>query len=379
MFLNLNGLTMSQDFNFEDFVTFGEDDLNLFTPTNKQEDEKVEESTEVPEKESEDDNSGQSPDDSQSTPNSNDEESGEATDNGEFGDLTAQFNFWKESGLLYLPEDYQFDNTPEGLEKAINTSKENVRLAGAQAIYDELPDQFKVVLDYALNGGNDVKEVLQFIEGKQSVGIDFEKPDFDDDSFCQRVIATYLRKTTKLSDERIQKTIQAYTDSGALGDQSEAIFDDLKKIVEDEEAEIVKKAQREREDYAKQLEQSYNQFKSALEKDSGIPDRKKQEIINAVWAAGEFEGKTTSKMAYIQSKILSNPEHLVQYVNMLLDYDPEKGFNGEKKQKREDTQQNLNFRERLMKATTGMTRPGMKGSSAQGKASGSLEDFLKYS
>lgn len=369
---------MSQDFNFEDFVTFGEDDATFSPPTNQKEEEDVKVEIEQPEVKDED-NSSESPETPQPTPNSNDKDSGEEADAGEFGDLTAQFNFWKESGLLYLPEDYQFDNTPEGLEAAINSSKENVRLAGAQAIYDELPDQFKVVLDYALNGGSDVKEVLQFIEGKQSVGIDFEKPDFDDDSFCQRVIATYLRKTTKLSDERIQKTIQAYTDSGALGDQSEAIFDDLKKIVEDEEAEVVKKAQRDKEEYAKQLEQSYNQFKSALEKDSGIPDRKKQEIINAVWAAGEFEGKTTSKMAYIQSKILSNPEHLVQYVNMLLDYDPEKGFKGEKLQKREDTQQNLNFRERLMKATTGMTRPGMKGSSAQGKASGSLEDFLKYS
>lgn len=47
---------------------------------------------------------------------------------------TEYFNILKENGLLYVEDDFQFEDNAEGLEKAIEQTKKNLHTAIAQSL-----------------------------------------------------------------------------------------------------------------------------------------------------------------------------------------------------------------------------------------------------
>ena len=111
-----------------------------------------------------------------------------------------------EEGLFVLPEDFELENSVEGLEKAIELTKQNMKYAGAKAFYDDLPEDFKIVVRYALEGGTDVEEVLNHIKGVSE--FDPDKIDIEDDAHLRRAAYQFFKETTKFSEQRIQRAIQ---------------------------------------------------------------------------------------------------------------------------------------------------------------------------
>lgn len=67
------------------------------------------------------------------------------------------YQFLTESSLLEPNEDFKFDGTVESLKEAEKQTLQNRNANAYKALWTSLPDEFKGLLEYASNGGTDLK------------------------------------------------------------------------------------------------------------------------------------------------------------------------------------------------------------------------------
>jgi hypothetical protein len=235
----------------------------------------------------------------------------------------AQYNYLKELGLILVEEDFQFDGTPESLEVAVEKTKQNMELAGATSIWNKLPDDFKVILEYALAGGTDIKQVQNLLVKE----INYDSVDLEDEGHQEQIIRAHLKKTTKFDDRKIASFIGKLKTAGALEEEAESALNELKSLDQQEKQELIQRTQQEQVERQQRLVQSYNTYVEAVNKMQGIDNRRKQQLVQAVWAPAKYgEHDNVSYFNYVHHLATSNPEHLAQLAQIYMGYDPEKGF-----------------------------------------------------
>lgn len=145
-----------------------------------------------------------------------DDEGGE-----EASDLpTLYYNNLVENGLLKnLPEDFEFDGTFEGLQQAQLTHDKATEAAIKDAIWYNMPDDLKPVVEYGLKGGTDINE---FIEKLQ----EFNVPDFDISTDAgQEAVIRYVYKRKGISENIIESSIIALDEKNQLASEAQHALD----------------------------------------------------------------------------------------------------------------------------------------------------------
>ena len=129
----------------------------------------------------------------------------EVTDTDEEDDaLKLNYEYLKGLGALYLPDDYQFKATEKGFEEAVKASNENLQKALFDGMFEDMPEEGKALLSYYANGGTNVKEFIS-VHARP----DYTKVDLDDETAQEAIVREGLKRTTKFSDAKIEREIEA--------------------------------------------------------------------------------------------------------------------------------------------------------------------------
>ena len=268
---------------------------------------------------------------------------------------------------LSVSDDFKFDGTAEGLASAIEQSKVNMQKNVASAIMQKLPEDFKPLFRYALSGGKDIKKYLDTFKDVDIADIELE----GNVQNQKYVIKEYFKRTSPYSDERIDRIVDRLQVAGELESEASKALEDLTKIGEEERLSLITKA----EAKTAQEEQERLQFKKTIniEIDSGklIPKARKGKVKAFIFNVQKYQDGEDTQFNKTLRTIASNPEHVVQLADLLLDYDSKTGFNLKRFTKKAATKAASNLKEQL----ESMASNNRNNISAGSVADSTIKDF----
>lgn len=231
------------------------------------------------------------------------------------------YNFLTENNLLAPNEDFTFDGSSKSLSEALEQTNTNQQKAVAMSLWEQLPEDFRPLLQYGLSGGTNVKD---FLDTYSQDTIDVTTADLDDPQTQDELVREYYRQTTKHSDEKIEKLVSLLKAKGEV-DYTSEVYDiavELKDIQKQNREELTRQAV---------LQKQYNETKLKEERDElfntidnlDLAPQRKGMIKSFVYAN---DRSSASRMDSTIQSIINNKEHFAQLADLLLDYDSNKGF-----------------------------------------------------
>lgn len=265
----------------------------------------------------------------------------ENNDNDEDSDVSTQyFNFLKEYGVLNTPEDFEFDGTPETLQKALDLTKENLREETAKALWDTLPSDFKPLLKYALAGGQSIETYLDAYAQP-----DYASLDLSDEANQRKVMYDYYAMTSPHSPEKINKMINRLAESGALEEEAIETAPELVELVDQRKQELIQQAAAEKAAQEAQVQEQTKKLNTVIEALPNVDATRKNRLKTFMFTPVKYEEGYSTQLNKTINQVISNPEHFVQLADLLADYNPDKGFNLERLKTQLKSENNSTFRE----------------------------------
>lgn len=238
--------------------------------------------------------------------------------------LKAWVTFYREKGLIAEDvKDEDITDTESLFEKLREQqlSTANVLLESYKA---QLPKEVRDLVEAWEDGAEG--EAFKKVMGLRAEQIEFEKltPESIKGSVDtqKNVVRNYLKRTTKHSDDKIEKYIKRLEDMEELEEEAVANAEELKTLVETEqksiretakaaEAKRVKDAQEQREDIVKFIKDT-----KAIIPDLNVTEGEKKEIENLIFSpvAKDANG---NPVFYLQKLFSENPKEMAVKINYL--------------------------------------------------------------
>lgn len=267
------------------------------------------------------------------------------------------FNFLKEVNVLDIPDDFEFTGKPEELEKALEITKSSMQNKVAEALWNKLPEDFKPLLQYGLEGGSNLDAYLK----AYATPIDYENYPIESAEDQKKIVFESFKLTSNYEDAKILKMIKSLEISGDLEEAAGEAKEDLISYQSTRKANFLQEQQaqkiKEQEETAK-----YNSVLAEnIDKTSYESLRKnriKQVLLNPI----TVDNRTTTEFDSNLDSILSNPDHLVQLANIVADYNPKIGFNFDRMKKQLKSESTTEFKQLIKER---LDKPNLTGSSSK--------------
>lgn len=293
-----------------------EDDFVLPSSTQKQpeeEDTKLEEEEIVPKdhQKPEDDNDNDDEDNvDENDDDDDDDDDGEEIDEETQEYIKNHFEFMKEKGYIHLPEDYEFDGDLYKVYQKDATLREQ---AVINEIVSSVNERTKPVLNYILNGGDDIEQIT--ILARQEDIMSNINVDSEEDA--EKYALYYLKNTKGLDEDVALSVVETMKDKGILEEKAKEYYEADFENIQKEKQSIIQnqeKARREQKEAQEQYLLNASKFIESKEWEASSKEMIKQEV---------FGNKTVSKLQHI---ITSDPVAFVELAKFLFKYSPEKGI-----------------------------------------------------
>lgn len=239
---------------------------------------------------------------------------------------TAYFEFLKQNNLINVPDDFEFDGSPEKIAEAHEQTLNAYKASAFSAIMDALPENIQGLLQYALEGGSDYQSFLN-----QPTTFDVSTPEGQESA-----IRYFYKNSAGWDDKRIDKLISRLDDEELAEEATDAIdqIEELNKKERENALLTQKKQKEEAEERQKQFQQN---IKNVINTVGYIEPARKNNIKNFMFnPVRRGDGVLTDYQRTLQN-IQTNPEHLAQLADLLLDYDKEKGISYSRFEKKAKT------------------------------------------
>lgn len=235
-------------------------------------------------------------------------------------ELKVYYSHLNQMGVLRTPEDFEFDGSYEKLEEALSNTKEALFTEAKNALQASLPDDFKAIIDYALAGGKSIDAYIDAYSDKDIQNLDLTKLENQ-----RKVLYECYRQTTQYKPDKITKMIDRYEQMGTIEEEA---LDALEVLIEEKarkKDELVANALAEQQAAQAALEQERTAIATAI--DGFLDDKVRAGSMKAfLFNPIKDESGTTTKFNQVIRSISSNPQHLAQLVDILLEYDPKAGI-----------------------------------------------------
>jgi len=238
------------------------------------------------------------------------------------GTETAYFEFLKEQGILDVPDDFEFDGSTESLIEALEITKENLGRRGFQKVMSSLPQSTQEALLYAINGGDLSKYY------STAKDLDLDSYDLESAKDQREVIRLYYELTTEHSPEKIERLVNRIAvDENDLKEEAIDALNYLKDFDRKRKEDLIQE-QRYRMEAARQETQKFIETTVNTIDSLELPNNRKAKLKNFMFQPVETgDGVVTTSFAESLSLIKKNPKHLAELANIVMGYNPEKGFN----------------------------------------------------
>lgn len=195
----------------------------------------------------------------------NNEEEGEGADdkNQEGGNSERELDDFvsvihEKLGLEFDSDEYKkhYEDSPEGIAQFIRDAVTQ----SAEGMLDDMP-YTKKVWEIEKQGGNPAD-----VFGMQSVKMDYDKIDLEDEATQDMIFKKYYKETTQFTDARINKLLQTSKDLNEIGDEVKEFATELKAIENKREAEKIQSEKARLEQQRQNNEKYWNEVKTTLQK-----------------------------------------------------------------------------------------------------------------
>jgi len=309
--------------NIEDYMFPTDDELNLIPP--------VEEITETDLPNS-DDNDDDSNDSGDNNPIEVDEEA------------STYFEYAKINNLIEVPEDFEFDGTPEKLEEAVQLTDQIRNKRVVEQIWKALPEDFKPLLMYGLEGGKSLQDYLSAY-----APIDYDNVNLSDPITQKQVIRDYYKVINpNYKEDKIERMINTLErmENTSLEEEAEEAVEYLKGLKEEQKQNLINTAKNQKIQDEKLAEERAAAITNQIES-SKLDSLRKNRIKNVLFQPIQKEETVTTEFNYFLQSALKNPDHLIQLADIMADYDPRVGFNFDRLNKRLKTENAKSFKETM--------------------------------
>lgn len=237
-------------------------------------------------------------------------------------ELDGMFNLFKEQGILKVPDDFAFDNTPEAFQKATETTLKALKEEAAESLKNAIPEEFRGILSYVLAGGRDLDAVVNAYSP-----ISYDNADLDDEDTQREIIHDYYKSTTSMSDEKISSMVNNLAKIGNLKEEAVDAIDYLKEFREEQKKGLLAKQQEQEAEAARRNQEFISKIDDALVSSDFIASERKNKVKNFMFSqVTRSDNVPESDFNRAIRGVMSNPEHYVQLADILMDYDPTRGF-----------------------------------------------------
>lgn len=259
--------------------------------------------------------------DNDSVDTNNDDTNVSATDDDDESDevLSTTFSILKDKGFLALPEDYEFTPTEEGWDEMLRTNFENMQALAVQSLFEEMPEEGKMLLNYYLEGGRDIDTFVKI----QREGDFPETIDEDDVETKRNLVAAYYKKTTKFSDDKIKRSIRDLEMEGKLDEELTDAQDYFKTYKTEElrrQAEADKQAEVARKQQVTEAVKTLTDTIKGNKEIYGVPFVEKDAamVVNSLFSPVRLkDGTTTTSFNLKYQEAMNDPKKVALLVKLL--------------------------------------------------------------
>lgn len=246
----------------------------------------------------------------------------------------AYYEYLVENDVIHVPDDFVFDGTVDGIQKALDATKEYQRNSVKEELWNGLADDFKPLLEYGLMGGSSLEEYLATYGPSDIENVDISDP------ISQKAVINYYYKTVNpnYSDERIDKMVARLEEMGSLEEEAQDAVDYLAEMRDEQKRTFLEKEKQRQAEEAAAAAQYAETIQSAVDTsnyDDMLKGRIKSMLFNPNTQQQEFERKLNA--------VWNNPSHFIQLVALLADYNEQSGFTYDRIKKQLKSESNRNF------------------------------------
>lgn len=264
-------------------------------------------------------------------------------------DTEKTFRILKETGVIAVEDDFEFTGETDQLGELITQSYDTMKSGARQAVLDELTPEFRELLKYGLTKGQEAN-LNDFVQ-RMSATSDLENVDLSQETNQSEIVKQYMKEATAYSDNKIEKQIALWRESGLLETEAKesltallALQAEQKQKQEEQFTQAIAERDRMHKESRKQVEEL---IESANHIDTPRKSKVKAYINNVRQTKGQ---RPTTEFQRHMQMIGSNAEHSVQLADLIMDmYDPENGFNYDRLNRKKSSQQVSSVREKLDK------------------------------
>jgi len=205
------------------------------------------------------------------------------------------------------------DETIEALSTALEEEKNKGVQEGIVDVLSALPEEIRDVVDKALQG---VPADKLFSIRNEGISLSKIKPEDleneDNESVRRNILETYYKKTTKFSDQKINKEIERKIQLGTDIEDSMEALDELQEVIKEEEKQVEESAKKQREQRQKQFEETRKAVDNYIDetkeviKDVNIPSAIKKKVKEYMFNPVEFT-KDNKPVSYIDKIRTKDP------------------------------------------------------------------------
>jgi len=154
----------------------------------------------------------------------------------------------------------EFDGTAESLVEAARNEVDN----GVQTYKQSLPEEVQRFIE-GYESGIDLNQLVNFTRERTKYNEISEDNLSQDEDLQKQLVRDYYKRTSKFSDERIEKTIERVSDLGELEDEAKSSLNELVELQSQEEEQAKQQAQEQQEAIRKQQQEQIEEFNKTLE------------------------------------------------------------------------------------------------------------------
>lgn len=241
----------------------------------------------------------------------------------EIREVIDQFERARELGMFMgLPDDFKFDGSPEKTEEAFRIDQDTRNSLAFKQLESQIQDPYlREAVEYGINGGKfaDMKSYLQ----AQKSYLEISNLEIKDDTQAKDVITKEL-KQKGLKDNVIKLTLEQHEDEGTLLTEAQDIVKTWTKEKEAQKKQLEAQSRQQREAEERENKEYERNFIDTLKK-TNLPKQKQDQVLGA-FDPINIDGNTYTRYELIRSTIENNPEHFIQYLDLLNSYNPKTGF-----------------------------------------------------
>ena len=258
------------------------------------------------------------------------------------------YDFLTEEGILQPNEDFVFDGSDESLEEAYVQTRSNQKVSALQEVWNVLPEEFKGPLEFAISGGTSLDEYLEVFHNKES----FDDLDLSETTSQRKVVSKYLTLTTKMSPELIKKKIDRMEDGGILEEEATDVLPELQDYTQKEQERVLNEKKDAKIKAHQTTLDKRDSIQDVITNADFIPKARKNKVKAFIFNEVKKGNVIDTQYSRVLDSIYSNPEHLAQLADVLLEYDDKKGLQLDRFIKKGKTAAVSSFSKRLNKRTS---------------------------